>query len=363
MFQTPSKKLQKLIYPNGRTGIIYNIFLIVLIVASAVHFAISERHFLWEPAKPFVGFFEIFVIVFFSIDYVIRIVCIRPLKGYIFSAGGAIDFLSSIPSMIFLIFGAQTGFDWIRVLRIARLARAFKLTRDTSYLFGVTGKAAPYVLMVLSIKAVIVAFEEREWWPHFDGIGTAIGVVGFTVAVVLGAKLTILNNRLYAIEDAVCRIVGSLRDMNADAQLSKKILDWSRSLERALKTPQNQRRETAFNMRMRTDRLEAEMEKAGISGPNSAGFHRDVAFVLHRMNSKTPEVYNNFLKVTLAIYVCVIIFSIPGWTGFVMSGVISFALVGVFFLVDDLDDPLNPNGGSFIDADLDALEFFNRDRS
>jgi len=37
-----------------------------------------------------------------------------------------------------------------------------------------------------------------------------------------------------------------------------------------------------------------------------------------------------------------------------------YVLGGMFFLIEDMDDPLSYEDDSFIDVRLDALEFFNK---
>ena len=112
-----------------------------------------------------------------------------------------------------------------------------------------------------------------------------------------------------------------------------------------------------------TDELEAELERLGIGGPNTSGFHRDAAFLIHRATATTPAAYNQFLKYVSVLYVVILIASIPGVVGFISVILSSFVIGGIYLLVADLDDPLSYSEGSFIDARLDALKYWNEQQS
>ena len=112
-------------------------------------------------------------------------------------------------------------------------------------------------------------------------------------------------------------------------------------------------------LRVETDKLEKRLNRQNIGGPNSAGFHRDVEYVLHRATAKTPKVFENFLKYTTIVYTFVVITAIPGFTGFLSSLLIAFVLGGTYLIIDDMDSPLDYSENSFINARLDSIRQFN----
>lgn len=72
---------------------------------------------------------EWIITVFFSIEYIARIVTVKKTSKYIFSFYGIIDFLSTIPLYLsFFIVGSQTLLT-VRALRLLRIFRIFKITR------------------------------------------------------------------------------------------------------------------------------------------------------------------------------------------------------------------------------------------
>ena len=69
------------------------------------------------------------VTIFFTIEYVARIVCIRKPSSYIFSFYGIIDFLSTIPLYLsYLVAGSQVLLA-VRAFRLLRIFRILKLVQ------------------------------------------------------------------------------------------------------------------------------------------------------------------------------------------------------------------------------------------
>jgi len=81
---------------------------------------------------------------------------------------------------------------------------------------------------------------------------------------------------------------------------------------------------------------------------------------LHRVLAKTPAVYDGFLRIVITLYISVLIFIVPGIGGLILTVLMVYVLGGMFFLIEDMDDPLSYEDDSFIDVRLDALEFFNK---
>jgi voltage-gated potassium channel len=69
------------------------------------------------------------ITILFSIEYILRVVCIQKPFKYIFSFYGIIDFLSTIPMYLSIIFIGSQGLIAFRALRLLRIFRILKLTR------------------------------------------------------------------------------------------------------------------------------------------------------------------------------------------------------------------------------------------
>ena len=225
---------------------------------------------------------------------------------------------------------------------------------------GIIGKIMPYVAIAVGYKGVLIIFEGYDWWPKIENMNTAVSVIGFSLAVLLGTKMSVTNNRIFQIEDAVCRVVGSMRDMQSIEAIRPAMKKWSILLYKTLKHPQIDKGEAVDKMRSETDSFEVVLESNGVGGPNTAGFHRDVSFLLHRVLAKTPAVYDGFLRIVITLYILVLIFIVPGIGGLVLTVLMVYVLGGMYFLIEDMDNPLSYEEDSFIDVRLDALEFFNK---
>ncbi|MDP6133306.1 MAG: ion transporter, partial [Candidatus Marinimicrobia bacterium] len=70
---------------------------------------------------------EWFFTLLFTIEYFLRIYCIRKPILYIKSFFGIIDFLSIIPTYISIFFPASRYLSVIRILRVMRIFRILKL--------------------------------------------------------------------------------------------------------------------------------------------------------------------------------------------------------------------------------------------
>lgn len=70
---------------------------------------------------------EIIISVFFTVEYILRIITVRNKKDYIFSFFGIIDFLSIVPFYLSLFFPVTKFFLIIRMLRMLRVFRILNL--------------------------------------------------------------------------------------------------------------------------------------------------------------------------------------------------------------------------------------------
>jgi voltage-gated potassium channel len=126
-------KIYKIIYhADTPAGKWFDILLIIAIVVSVFTIILdSVIHLNLRYGRLF-RILEWFFTILFTIEYLLRIICIRRPEKYIFSFFGMVDLLSIIPTYLSLfIFGFQQLLV-IRVLRILRVFRILKLLKFTS---------------------------------------------------------------------------------------------------------------------------------------------------------------------------------------------------------------------------------------
>ena len=124
-----------------RTSKMVEIFIASLVVANVVAIILESVQSLHDEYEQFFYVFDTFSVIVFSIEYVLRVwsygrkhmgtepgLTWRGRKEYLFSIYGLVDFFSTVPFYLQLL---MPGTD-LRVLRMFRLLRIFKLSRYNS---------------------------------------------------------------------------------------------------------------------------------------------------------------------------------------------------------------------------------------
>ncbi len=116
------------------------IFIAVLVIANVIAIILESVHEFHEAYEGFFHYFDLVSVGVFSVEFVLRVWSYSekyptddasPWKGrkeYLFSPYGLVDFFSTVPFYLQLLF---PGAD-LRVLRMFRLMRIFKLSRYNS---------------------------------------------------------------------------------------------------------------------------------------------------------------------------------------------------------------------------------------
>lgn len=116
------------------------IFIAVLVVANVLAIILESVHELHEAYAAYFHYFDLVSVMVFSVEYVLRVWSCgmkydpapgsawQGRKDYVFSPFGLVDFFSTVPFYLQLIL---PGAD-LRVLRMFRLLRIFKLSRYNS---------------------------------------------------------------------------------------------------------------------------------------------------------------------------------------------------------------------------------------
>lgn len=124
------EKIHEVIYEaDTKAGKVFDVALLIIILISlavVVLDSVDEISLVYHDL--FVNL-EWIVTIFFTIEYILRIISIKTPKTYIFSFYGIVDFLSTIPLYISLIFAGSGALLSLRALRLLRVFRIFKLVR------------------------------------------------------------------------------------------------------------------------------------------------------------------------------------------------------------------------------------------
>lgn len=125
-------KLHEIIYESEKPeGKAFDVALLACIIISILVVVLdSVDHLHQKYGQIFFTMEWVFTIIF-TIEYILRLICIRKPYKYIFSGLGIIDLIAVIPSYLsFVIVGAQS----LLVFRALRLLRVFRIFRLVHFL-------------------------------------------------------------------------------------------------------------------------------------------------------------------------------------------------------------------------------------
>lgn len=156
-------KLHETIYEsNTIAGKTFDIALLVFILGSIIVVMLDS---ITSYHKKYGHIFYILEWTFtglFTIEYILRLICIRRPSRYMLSALGIIDLLAIIPSYLSIFFAGAQSLLVLRALRLLRIFRIFKLTHfltEMEFLRSAIAtslkKISIFMLVVLSLVIIL----------------------------------------------------------------------------------------------------------------------------------------------------------------------------------------------------------------
>ena len=122
-------KLHEIIYeadtPEGK---LFDIVLFIAIVASIILVMLESVEGFDTKYHKLLNISEWIITILFSLEYIARIISVKKPFSYIFSFYGLIDFLSTAPKYISLLFGGVHVLASLRAIRLLRIFRILKLS-------------------------------------------------------------------------------------------------------------------------------------------------------------------------------------------------------------------------------------------
>ncbi|AWH85639.1 ion transporter [Flavobacterium album] len=123
------KKLHTIIYEaDTPAGKFFDLSLIVIILISVVAVMLESVASIKIKYGYELGIAEWVITIFFTLEYIARIVAVKQSWKYVFSFYGIIDLLATLPKYIGLFFPGTGFFIAIRAIRLLRIFRILKLT-------------------------------------------------------------------------------------------------------------------------------------------------------------------------------------------------------------------------------------------
>ena len=118
-------------------GKLFDIVLLVVILYSVLIVMLESVPSIDEKYHSFLNISEWVVTILFTVEYILRIICISRPRKYIFSFFGIIDFLSTIPKYLsYFVIGSQyiTAFRALRLLRVFRILKLVRYVGESNNL-------------------------------------------------------------------------------------------------------------------------------------------------------------------------------------------------------------------------------------
>ena len=122
---------------DTRAGVWFDIILILSIMASVAAVMIDSVAPLSRRWGPELKAIEWFFTILFTVEYLLRLICVRSPRRYATSFFGVVDLLAVIPTYLDLLVPGTRFLFVIRVLRLLRIFRVLKLVpyvRDANML-------------------------------------------------------------------------------------------------------------------------------------------------------------------------------------------------------------------------------------
>jgi voltage-gated potassium channel len=143
---------------DTQLGLIFDLFIQVLIIASIVIFSIETLPNLDQDTLKILAALELAFVSIFTFEYILRYLVAERKTKFIFSFWGIIDLLAILPFYLFS-FGFTYNLIMLRVFRLLRLVTILKLGRYSKSLSRMTLaiKIARYdLLLALATTAIML---------------------------------------------------------------------------------------------------------------------------------------------------------------------------------------------------------------
>ena len=156
------QKIKTIIFgTETKAGKLFDEVLIAIIVLSIITVLLDSVAIYHERYGNILYLAEWFFTILFSIEYLLRIYCIRLPSSYVYSFYGIVDLLSVIPTYISVLFPGAQALAVIRVLRVLRIFRILKLIQymgEANHLANalIASKRKIFIFLFVIMNIVIV---------------------------------------------------------------------------------------------------------------------------------------------------------------------------------------------------------------
>lgn len=141
--------------PAGKA---FDVALLIVILLSVLAVMLESVSDIVDDYGPWLYAFEWVITIVFTVEYAVRLACVRKPGRYARSFYGMVDLLAVLPSYVSLILPGSHSLLVIRALRLLRIFRVFKLVRylgEANILVSALRSSAPKVIIFLGTVLVM----------------------------------------------------------------------------------------------------------------------------------------------------------------------------------------------------------------
>ncbi len=158
---------------DTHSGRLFDILLLWLILVSVAAVMLESVTDINAQFGDIIRIVEWTLTIIFTVEYILRLICVSRPAGYAVSFFGVIDLLSVLPTYLSLIWAGSQALIVIRVLRLLRVFRLFKLSQFEN-------EAKTLVTAILASREKIAVF--------LSGVLTIVVIIGAVMYLVEGAE-------------------------------------------------------------------------------------------------------------------------------------------------------------------------------
>ena len=156
-------RLHEIIYEaDTKTGKAFDISLLFLIIVSVILVALESVESFRLNYSDFLNISEWIITIVFSIEYILRLMCVKKPFKFIISLYGIIDLLSIIPKYISILFFGTQYLGALRALRLLRVFRILKMTRyigeSNTLMKALIASRAKVGVFIFSVLVICIIF-------------------------------------------------------------------------------------------------------------------------------------------------------------------------------------------------------------
>ena len=157
------EQLHEIIYESEKpSGKAFDIVLLFLIVSSIVIVMLDSVRWIHEKYGDLFYVIEWGFTILFTIEYILRLICIRKPLRYMVSGLGIIDLLAIIPTYVSVLVAGTQSLLVLRALRLLRIFRIFRLVHFISEMRFLAAavknslrKISVFILVVLTSVVIL----------------------------------------------------------------------------------------------------------------------------------------------------------------------------------------------------------------